>query len=152
MRPEAEQLDAILQQDVSAWVREQVADFSDLDDLDYHDFITVTPEQALARVLREGFPSRVVWSPGMPPHEREDHLVIEPSARGWEVFYYERGDRSAEATHASYEEAARDVVMRLFDSAWTALNHRYWHAHHPELPQLPPFGAPWPRPKAPRAV
>lgn len=148
MRPEAEQLDAILNQDVSAWVREQVADFSDLDDRDYRDFISVTPDQAVARVLRDGFNSRAVWTPGMPPHEREDRLVIEQSPRGWEVFYYERGDRSAEATHATYEAAVRDVVMRLFDNAWTTLNHRYWHAHHPELTQLPAFGAPWPTPRA----
>ena len=151
MRPDDEQIDAILNQNTSAWAREQLGPGEPMDDRDYADFISVTPDAVVAHVLAQGFHSEVVWTPELPPHAREERIVVEPSERGWEVCYSERGMRSDAATHPTYEGAVRDVVGRLFESAWTSLNHRYWHAHHPELTRLVPFGAPWPRPKRRRA-
>ncbi len=150
MRNEEDQIEALLVGAIGDWALEQL-DTPDFSNVDFHDFFSVTPERVVAHVLARGFPHGAVWAPGQPPTEKNGRLVVEPAGAGWAVYFADMGDRDRERVHARYEDAVADVVARLFDDAWVTLNHRYWHAHHPELDTLPPFGAPWPTPKAPRA-
>ena len=71
-------------------------------------------------------------------------FVVEPKGAQWTCYYSERGGRYDEKLHDSREGAARDAVMRLLGTAWTLLNVRYWHKHHPSVERMPAFGAPWP--------
>lgn len=150
MRNEQEQIEALLVGGIGDWALQQlpVPNFANVD---FYDFFSVTPERVAAHVREHGFPHGAVWAPGQPPTEKNERLVVEPASQGWAVYYADRGDRDQERVHPSYEDAVSDAVTRLFEGAWVTLNHRYWHAHHPELATLPAFGTPWPRPKAPRA-
>jgi len=148
MRGEQEQIEALLRGDVTAWVSEQLSAPDALDDLDYHDFFSVTVDALVAYLVAHGAPIGALWMPGQPPTEKNDRLVVEPAAGAWAVYYADHGDRYDERAHGTRDAALRDAVSRLCDAAWVSLNHRYWHAHHPELATLPAFNTPWPRPKA----
>ena len=149
MRNEDEQIEGLLRGGVGDWADEQVSSPTEFEDLDFHDFFSVTPDQVAQHVLRVGFPIGVVWAPGQPMQEKDDRYVVEPSGAIWKVYYTQRGCEQDCVNFATREAAVFDVVMRVFESAWVMLGHRYWHAHHPELLCMPAFGVPWPRPKAP---
>ena len=144
MRSKDEQIDAILRQRTWEWAHRQLPSGETIDDHPYEHFVSVTPDEVVAHVLAHGFDTRAVWTPGQPPQQKDGSLVVEPSGTRWLVYYTERLQRRDERAFDRYEDAARDAVMRLMDSAWIGLSHRYWHRHHPELPRLPDFGEPWP--------
>ena len=144
MRSTAEQIQAILRENTSSWAKSQLAPGELLDFYQYSDFIDVTPDEVITHVNARGFDPSRVWTHNDPPSEKDDKIVVEPEGGKWTVYYSERGNRSDQRTFDTQAEAVRDAVMRLMSSAWSALNHRYWHRHHPSLPRLPAFGEPWP--------
>jgi hypothetical protein len=144
MRNKTEQIEAILHGKTDAWARTQLTPGDTLADHPYQDFIVVTPEEVVAHVLANGFDPRGVWTPGDPPADKDDRLVVEPKGAQWTSYFAERGDRNDERTFDTREEAVLDAVMRLLSNAWSALNVRYWHRHHPTVERLPAFGQPWP--------
>ncbi len=144
MLSKPEQIAAILQDNTVPWATKQLPQGDDLDDHEYADFISVTPDEVVDHVLAHGFDPRTVWTPNDPPAQKSDRIVVEPKGAGWTTYYTERGDVDDERTHGTRDEAVRDAVMRLLDRAWTSLNVRFWHRHHARLATLPPFGSPWP--------
>ena len=144
MRSKSEQIDAILRGNTEAWARSQLTPGDTLTDHQYTDFVSVTPDEVVAHVLANGFDPHTVWTLEDPPSQKDDRLVVEPKGAQWTCYYTERGGRDDERTFDTREEAVRDAVMRLLATAWSALNVRYWHRHHPTLERLPRFGQPWP--------
>lgn len=144
MRSRDEQIEHLLGESTWAWACEQLPRGVSIDDRQYGDFISVTPDEVLAHVLAQGFDPRIVWTPRDPPEQRDERLAIEPRDGQWSVHFAERGTRRDERLWLDPQDAVRDVVMRLLHRAWVTLNHRYWHRHHPTLDALPPFSAPWP--------
>ncbi len=144
MRTKTEQIEEILRSNTEAWARSQLPLGDTLADHPYQDFISVTPDEVVVHVLANGFDPRTVWTPGNPPAEKDDRIVVEPKGAQWTCYYTERGGRSDERMFDSREEAVRDAVMRLLAIAWSALNVRYWHRHHPTVERMPAFGQPWP--------
>lgn len=148
MRSADEQIEALLRGGVGEWAAEQLDTPGDIDDRDFFDFVSVTVDEVTAHVRARNVAGAALWVPGNDPSERDDRYVVEPSGDAWKVYYAARGRERNLRVHANYDEALRDAVSRLFDDAWVALSHNYWHAHHPELERLPAFGTPWPKPKA----
>lgn len=147
MRSAEEQIEALLRGGVGAWAAEQLDSPGDFDDRDFFDFISVSVDDVVGHVMAHGAPSGAVWLPGHDPVERDDRYVVESDGAAWKVYYAARNRERDRRVFARYDDAVRDAVMRVFDDAWVTLSHNYWHAHHPELERLPPFGAPWPKPK-----
>lgn len=144
MRDKTEQIEHILRRDTETWAYAQLATGETLADRQYSDFISVGPDEVVAYVLAHGFDPSTVWTPKVPPAPKDNRIVLEPKGAKWVSYYTERGSRDDERTFDSQVDAVRDVVMRLLESAWVALNVRYWHRHHPTLGRLPGFGEPWP--------
>jgi len=144
MRSKTEQIEHILRGETETWAHAQLGMGQTLADRQYSDFISVTPDEVVAHVLARGFDPRAVWTQKEHPSQRDNRIVIEPMGAKWATYYTERGSRDDERTFDREIDAVRDVVMRLLDSAWTALNVRYWHRHYPMLERLPDFGEPWP--------
>ncbi|AKT38171.1 hypothetical protein [Chondromyces crocatus] len=144
MRSKPEQIQAILSNRPGHWARSLLAPGAQMADVQYTDFISVTPDEVVAHVLTHGFDPRGVWTPNDPPGQRDDKHALEPKGAQWITSFTERGSRFDEHTFDRYEDAVRYLVLRLVRSAWTLLNHAYWHRHHPELKRLPEFGTPWP--------
>jgi hypothetical protein len=145
MRSEDEQIEVLLRGDLTAWVQEQIAFGSEMNDLTWNDFLSVTPERVTQHALERGFPVGAVWTAGQPPTEKNDRLVVESTDAGtWRVYYTERGDVDDERRFATREEAYRDAVDRVMASAWVRLNHNYWNKHHREGDVFPPLGGAMP--------
>ncbi|MBW3625724.1 MAG: hypothetical protein KY468_20205 [Armatimonadetes bacterium] len=133
MRPKEEQIKAILSGDPFRWAVEQLADHETMDEKRYSDFINVTPEEAEEFVKEHGFPEDAVCDETKgPPFIREDRLCIESLNNRWDVYYFERGHYNQFTHHTSYEEARREIINRMIQSAKIALNSRFRYAH-PEL-------------------
>ena len=144
MRSKTEQIEQILRGNTEPWARSQLAPGEKLEDFQYSDFISVTPDEVVAHVLANGFDPSTVWTPKDPPSDKDERIVVEPEGAKWTCYYSERGGRSDEQTWDTQADAVRDAVMRLLSAAWSALNVRYWHRHHPTVAKLPAFGQPWP--------
>ncbi len=141
MRNEEEQIEALLRGDLTAWIQEQIVSGADMNDRNWHDFFSVTPETVTRHVTAKGFPIGAVWEPGQPMTEKNDRLVVEPGSTGaWRVYYIERGEASDERVYRTREEAARDAVLRLMNDAWVRTNQNYWYTHRRPDDVFPPFG------------
>lgn len=102
-----------------------------IDDVTFTDLVSVTREDVLRWVEKHGFGSTSVRDDR---YDGQEALYLLPEEGAWVVFYSERGNRNVEHRFASEAEARRWVVDHLYDSARTALNHRWWHAHPESRP------------------
>lgn len=134
LAPRDEQIRAILGWNVFRWAVARLPEGTSISDVRFRDFITVTPQEVLEHVAEHGFPDDVV---ALGPESRafDEGQCIVPAQDGrWWVYYAERGTKRDEGTFSSLAQAQRFVVDKLYDSARTALNHRWWHAHPDERP------------------
>lgn len=124
--PKDEQIRAILSWDTWRWAVDRLGEGESIDNVRFHDLISVTEDEVYQFVLVHGFNQRAVVERG----DADDHLCIVPESDGrWAVYYTERGKRSEEVVLSSLADARREVVHRLMQSARTALNHRFKLAH-----------------------
>lgn len=141
MRSQEEQIEALLRGDLTAWIQEQIMSGAEMDDLNWYDFFSVTPDDLVARVMAKGFPIGAVWEPGHPMELKNERLVVERDAQGrWRVYFTERDSVEDERTHATREEAVRDAVSRIVHDAWVSTSANYWHAHHKPGDVFPRYG------------
>lgn len=133
MKSKIEQIQAILSWNTFRWAVNQLQSNETIDEKQYSDFISVTPDEIEDYVKAHGFPDRAVKVVGKGKGIfAEDQICIVEVPSGWEVFYMERGQRSEQALLPSFDEAQREVIRRMIETAKIQLNHRYRHAH-PEL-------------------
>lgn len=141
MRSQEEQIEALLRGDLTAWLQEQIASGEEMNDRNWHDFFSITPDDVVARVMQRGFPLGAVWEAGHPMDHKDERLVVEADPVGrWRVYFIERGAASDERTFATREEAVRDAVTRVVGDAWVRTSANYWHTHHKPGEAFPPFG------------
>lgn len=116
------------------WALDHLPEGRSIEDIRFPDLVCVTREDVFEHVLAHGFPERIV-AVGDAARWANDSLCIVPLEDGrWSVYYTERGKRYDQITLESYAAAQRQVIGILFDSARTALNHRWWHAHPNQRP------------------
>ena len=133
MKSKTEQIRAILAGNTFRWAVNQLQPDETINEKRYSDFISVAPDEVEEYVREHGFPQHSVEviykGQGV---FAEDKLCIVESPPGWDVFYIERGHRSDESSFLSLDEARREVIRRMIETAKIELNHRYRNAH-PEL-------------------
>lgn len=141
MHDDEGQIRALLGPDPFRWAVDRIGGRAllgrTIDDVRYHDLITVSDEQVHAWVDDHGFDERTVSDGRL----AEDLLCITradgPDGRtGWAVSYVERGRAEQLAWFPTRTAARHDVVDRLLERARVLLNHRYRLAHPDE--DLPP--------------
>ena len=127
-----EQIRAILGNDTFRWAQEQVPPGRSMDDTRFRDLISVTEEDVLEFVEREGFDPSVV-AEGDAASGADDRICMVPEPDGrWRIYYTERGLRSGERVLPSEADARREIVSDLMRSARISLNHRYRLVHSNE--------------------
>lgn len=120
-------------------------DSAPLEDRHFGDFIQIKPSNVLDYVLTSGFNSQVVAHvPEAHDAGYDDRINVHKEADGWHVYYLERGERVDETVHATYEEATKAVIDRLFETAIVHLSAKFRDKHFPELAPIPKLGQPWP--------
>lgn len=132
-----EQIRAILGPDVFRWTLERLPPGRSIDDVRFRDLISVSEDDVLEYVRRNGFDGRVVAERDA-ARGADDRICMIPEADGrWLVYYIERGLKSDERVLPSEADARRHIVRTLLKSVRISLNHRYRLAH-PDEPLPPP--------------